>query len=95
MKTFEFLTKANKWQAIVDNGYADKKKSGVPCRIVHENGSYKVIANVDAIPEGMDTRFKAGQSDTTDQHGNTIEAVPTLKVALDNLAKTGQTVLPA
>tara|TARA_R100001244_G_scaffold81016_2_gene63285 strand:+ start:69 stop:287 length:219 start_codon:yes stop_codon:yes gene_type:complete len=59
MKTFEFLTKANKWQAIVDNGYADKKKSGVPCRIIHENGSWKVIANVDAIPEGMDTRFKA------------------------------------
>tara|TARA_R100001132_G_C3257455_1_gene82640 strand:- start:111 stop:359 length:249 start_codon:yes stop_codon:yes gene_type:complete len=82
MKTFEFLTKANKWQAIVDNGYADKKKSGVPCRIIHENGSWKVIANVDAIPEGMDTRFKA-------------EPVPTLKVALENLAKTGQTVLPA
>ena len=56
MKTFEFLTKANKWQAIVDNGYADK---GVPCRIVHPNGSWKVIANVEAMPEDMDTRFKA------------------------------------
>ena len=29
MKTFQFLTKDNKWQAIVDKGYADKKKSGV------------------------------------------------------------------
>ena len=59
MKTFEFLTKANKSQAIVDNGYADKKKQGTPCRIVHPNGSWKVIANVDAMPEGMDTRFRA------------------------------------
>jgi hypothetical protein len=82
MKTFQFLTKANKWQAIVDNGYADKKKQGVPCRIVHENGSWKVIANVEAMPEGMDTRFKA-------------EPVPSLMEAIDNLAKTGQTVLPA
>ena len=59
MKKFEFLTKANKWQAIVDKGYADKKKSGVPCRIVHENGSCKVIANAENVPEGTETRFKA------------------------------------
>ena len=59
MKTFQFLNKDNKWQAIVDKCYADKKKSGVLCRVVHENGSWKVIANVEAIPEGMDTRFKA------------------------------------
>ena len=59
MKTFEFLTVANKWRAIVDKGYQAKKKSGVPCRVVHPNGSWKVIANVDAMPEGMETRFKA------------------------------------
>jgi len=59
MKKFEFLTKDNKWQAIVDKGYADKKKSGRPCRIVHENGSFKVIANAENVPEGTDTRFKA------------------------------------
>ena len=59
MKKFEFLTKDNKWQAIVDKGYADKKKSGVPCRIIHENGSWKVIANAENVPEGTDTRFKA------------------------------------
>jgi len=62
MKTFEFLNlnqERPQWEEIEDKGYADKKKSGVPCRIVHENGSWKVIANVEAIPEGMDTRFKA------------------------------------
>ena len=59
MKKFEFLTKDNKWQAIVDKGYADKKKSGVQCRIIHENGSWKVIANAENVPEGTDTRFKA------------------------------------
>jgi len=59
MKTFQFLTIENKWQPIVDKGYAEKKKFGVPCRVVHENGSWKVIANIDAMPEGMDTRFKA------------------------------------
>ena len=89
MKTFQFLTKDNKWQAIVDKGYADKKKSGVPCRVVHENGSWKVIANVEAIPEGMDTRFKSPLP-------SRIQAtVPSLEEALENLAKTGQTVLPA
>tara|TARA_R110002012_G_scaffold258781_1_gene439847 strand:+ start:225 stop:473 length:249 start_codon:yes stop_codon:yes gene_type:complete len=82
MKTFEFLTVANKWRAIVDKGYQAKKKSGVPCRVVHPNGSWKVIANVDAMPEGMETRFKA-------------EPVPSVTEAVDNLAKTGQTVLPA
>ena len=82
MKKFEFLTKDNKWQAIVDKGYADKKKSGVPCRIIHENGSWKVIANAENVPEGTDTRFKA-------------EPVPSLEEALVNLATTGQTILPA
>jgi len=82
MKKFEFLTKDNKWQAIVDKGYADKKKSGVPCRIIHENGSWKVIANAENVPEGTDTRFKA-------------EPIPSLKEALVNLATTGQTILPA
>ena len=62
MKTFEFLNlnqERPQWEEIEDKGYADKKKSGVPCRVVHENGSWKVIANVEAMPEGMDTRFKA------------------------------------
>jgi len=62
MKTFEFLNlnqERPQWEEIEDKSYADKKKSGVPCRVVHENGSWKVIANVEAIPEGMDTRFKA------------------------------------
>ncbi len=59
MVDFQFLTVANKWRPIVDKGYQAKKKAGVPCRVVHPNGSWKVIANVDAMPEGMDTRFKA------------------------------------
>ena len=62
MKTFQFLNlnqERPQWENIEDKGYADKKKSGVPCRIVHENGSWKVIANIDAMPEGTDTRFKA------------------------------------
>jgi|TARA_R110002094_G_scaffold62037_1_gene72494 hypothetical protein len=92
MKKFEFLTKANKWQAIVDKGYADKKKSGVPCRIIHENGSWKVIANAENVPEGTETRFKAEPRVVTYQEA---EETVTLMKAIENLATTGQTILPA
>jgi len=92
MKTFEFLNlnqERPQWEEIEDKGYADKKKSGVPCRIVHENGSWKVIANVEAVPEGYKVRFKSPLP-------SRIQAtVPSLEEALENLAKTGQTVLPA
>ena len=35
MKTFQFLTKANKWQTIKEDGFQDKAKAGIPVAVLH------------------------------------------------------------
>jgi len=65
MKTFQFLTKANKWQTIKEDGFQDKVDAGIPVAIIHplKEGNtvqaFKVIKNLDAVPEGVETSRKA------------------------------------
>lgn len=39
--------------------YSKAVEGGVPVRVLHSTGSYKVIKNIDNLPEGMDNRFVA------------------------------------
>ena len=36
--------------------YTKAVEGGVPVRVLHSSGSYKVIKNVDNLPEGIDSR---------------------------------------
>jgi|TARA_R110000787_G_scaffold120661_2_gene231598 hypothetical protein len=58
-KTFQFLTAGNKWNNLKKGEYKVKQESGRPVRILHENGSYFVIANKEALPEGIEPKARA------------------------------------
>ena len=51
----------NQWFPIADGFEAFKaaKDGGFPIRILHDTGSFKVIHNVDKLPEGVEARHKA------------------------------------
>ncbi len=58
-KTFKSFTKDNKWRTMGKGMFADKKASGVPVAIFWESGSFKTIANVDALPDGIAAKGRA------------------------------------
>lgn len=39
--------------------FKSAKESGFPIRVLHPSGSFKVIHNVDQLPEGVESRHKA------------------------------------
>ena len=54
----------NSWKDIPSKSddpqaYSKAVEGGVPVRVLHSNGSFKVIKNVDNLPEGVDARFVA------------------------------------
>jgi len=65
MKTFQFLTKANRWQTMKEDDFDNKVKAGIPVAVLHplKEGNtvqaFKVIKNLDAVPEGVETSRKA------------------------------------
>ncbi|MBC41013.1 MAG: hypothetical protein CML19_02110 [Pusillimonas sp.] len=67
MATLQQLVKSKKkvsWKDIPSKAddpkaYSKAVEGGVPVRVLHSTGSYKVIKNIDNLPEGMDNRFVA------------------------------------
>jgi len=60
MKTFQYLNKSGKWVATQDKETSQKKReAGVPLRVLHDSGSYRVFANADKLPEGVEPSFRA------------------------------------
>jgi len=51
----------DEWHPVLDGWEAFKaaKNSGFPIRILHDTGSFKVIHNAEALPEGVEARHKA------------------------------------
>lgn len=51
----------DEWLPIADGfeSFKAAKEEGFPIRILHDTGSFKVIHNVDKLPEGIETRHKA------------------------------------
>ncbi len=51
----------NEWLPVSEGFEAFKaaKDGGFPIRILHDTGSFKVIHNVDQLPEGLEARHKA------------------------------------
>jgi len=60
-KNWQFLTAGNKWNSLKKGDYKVKEEAGRPVRILHENGSYFVLCNKDALPEGIEPRARAEQ----------------------------------
>ena len=58
-ETIKGLVKTLSWKDIAKGEYKIHKDAGIPIRILHGNGSFKVIANGENMPEGIETRFKA------------------------------------
>ena len=54
MKTFQYLNKGGKWIAT-----QKKREEGTPLHVLHDSGSYRVFANVDKLPEGVEPSFRA------------------------------------
>ena len=51
----------NSWKDIPSKAddpqaYSKAVEGGIPVRVLHSSGSYKVIKNVDNLPEGIDSR---------------------------------------
>ena len=60
MKTFQYLNKGGKWVATQDKEDSQKKReAGVPLRVLHDSGSYRVFANRDTLPESERPSFIA------------------------------------
>ena len=61
VKFQSFDVKTGKWTAHQSKGDTANKaaEAGRPVRVVHPNGSWKVIKNAEALPETMDNRFVA------------------------------------
>ena len=60
MKTFQDLNKGGKWVATQDYKDSQKKReAGVPLRVLHDSGSYRVFANRDKLPESERPSFIA------------------------------------
>tara|TARA_R100001594_G_scaffold113600_1_gene148464 strand:+ start:592 stop:774 length:183 start_codon:yes stop_codon:yes gene_type:complete len=60
MKTFQYLNKGGKWVATQDKEDSQKKReAGVPLRVLHDSGSYRVFANRDKLPESERPSFIA------------------------------------
>lgn len=51
----------NQWLPVAEGYEAFKaaKSEGFPIRILHDTGSFKVIHNAEALPEGVEARHKA------------------------------------
>jgi len=51
----------DEWLPVLEGFEAFKaaKDSGMPIRVLHDSGSFKVIHNVDQLPEGVEARHKA------------------------------------
>ena len=51
----------DEWHPVLEGWEAFKaaKDSGFPIRILHPSGSFKVIHNASALPEGVEARHKA------------------------------------
>ena len=51
----------NQWLPIEDGfeSFKAAKDEGFPIRILHPSGSFKVIHNASALPEGVEARHKA------------------------------------
>ena len=61
VKFQSFDTKTGKWTAHQSKGDTAKKaaEAGRPVRVLHPNGSWKVIKNEEALPDTMANRFVA------------------------------------
>lgn len=66
VKFQSFDVKTGKWTAHQSKGDTAKKAgdAGRPVRVVHANGSWKVIKNAEALPDTMVTSFVAGRDAT-------------------------------
>tara|TARA_R100001015_G_C4474041_1_gene56725 strand:- start:49 stop:264 length:216 start_codon:yes stop_codon:yes gene_type:complete len=65
IKFQSFDVKTGKWTAHQSKGNTAKKagEAGRPVRVVHANGSWKVIRNAEALPDTMATSFVAGREE--------------------------------
>ena len=63
VKFQSFDVKTGKWTAHQSKGDTAKKAgdAGRPVRVVHANGSWKVIKNADALPATLASSFVAGR----------------------------------
>ena len=60
MKTFQYLNKSGEWVTTQDKKTSqEQREAGVPLRVLHDSGSFKVFANADKLPEGMEASFRA------------------------------------
>ena len=58
-KSWEYLTKGNRWVELVKDKYEEKAKDERPIRIKFDTGNYKVVKNVAFLPEGEPSYLKA------------------------------------
>ena len=65
VKFQSFDVKTGKWTAHQSKGDTAKRAeaAGRPVRVVHANGSWKVIKNAEALPDTMATSFVAGRDE--------------------------------
>ena len=60
-----FNAKNSKWTTLVHKEKGDRRaydkaiNAGKPIRVLHPNGSFKVIKNGECLPKGEETRFAA------------------------------------
>ena len=61
VKFQSFDVKSGKWTSHQSKGDTAKKaaEAGRPVRVLHPNGSWKVIKNEEALPDTMANRFVA------------------------------------
>ena len=58
-KVFKSFTSNGHWRTLGKGMFADKKAAGVPVAIFWSTGSFKTIANVDALPDGVAAKGRA------------------------------------
>tara|TARA_R110002020_G_C15903074_1_gene741184 strand:- start:107 stop:403 length:297 start_codon:yes stop_codon:yes gene_type:complete len=77
VKFQSFDTKTGKWVAHQSKVKTAAKAAaaGKAVRVVHPNGSWKVVKNPEALPDTMATSFVAGRDKAPKKLANALEAL--------------------
>ena len=65
MKVLQSLSAKGRWTTLKTNDkghhptFKATKDAGRPVRVLHPNGSFKVFANAEALPEGVEASHRA------------------------------------
>jgi|TARA_R110002110_G_scaffold57705_1_gene164682 hypothetical protein len=57
-KILQSLSPKGRWITMKKGTFADVKASGKAIRVIHPSGSFKVIANAEALGEDAETSFR-------------------------------------